>query len=112
MLRATAATLLRAAGVSVEVVQELLGRASPVTTQRYDRDETVLDGHAAYRLTDLLTQQPVPGPGGSSADIAAESTATTDATVRSRRTRPPRHRDAQPLASRRRKPADSPRRKR
>ncbi|MEV4078623.1 tyrosine-type recombinase/integrase [Nonomuraea fuscirosea] len=32
MLRTTAATLLRATGVPVEVVQELLGHASPVTT--------------------------------------------------------------------------------
>lgn len=55
MLRATAATLLLAAGVPVEEVQDLLGHASPVTTLRYDRGEDELDGHAVHRLADLLT---------------------------------------------------------
>ncbi|MER6579139.1 tyrosine-type recombinase/integrase, partial [Nonomuraea sp. NPDC001023] len=61
MLRATAATLLLAMGVPVEKVQALLGHASPVTTQRYDRGETQLDGHAVHRLAQLLTQQLSPG---------------------------------------------------
>jgi hypothetical protein len=86
MLRATAATLLRAIGVPIEDVQQLLGHASPVTTQRYDRGQTVLDGHAAYRLTDLLTQQPAPGePTTEGTEITGEMAAT----VRTRRSRPP-----------------------
>ncbi|PRX46810.1 site-specific recombinase XerD [Nonomuraea fuscirosea] len=117
VLRATAATLLRAAGVPVDVVQELLGHASPVTTQRYDRGQTALDGHAAYQLTDLLTtQQPTSGSGDRTAGTSPEVTTSTDAsetpaTARPRR-RPPRHRGAQPLAGRLRKPVDPPRRKR
>ncbi|MEV0169121.1 tyrosine-type recombinase/integrase, partial [Nonomuraea fuscirosea] len=115
MLRATAATLLRAAGVPVEVVQELLGHASPVTTQRYDRGQSILDGHAAYRLTDLLTQQPTPNP---DEPLTAPTEATGEAgdeatvTARTRRSRPPHHRGAQPLAGKRRKAADPPRRNR
>lgn len=54
VLRATAATLLLDAGVAVELVQELLGHRSPVTTQRYDRGTRRLDGHAAYRLASIL----------------------------------------------------------
>ncbi|MFD0904504.1 tyrosine-type recombinase/integrase [Actinomadura sediminis] len=54
VLRATAATLLLDAGAPVEQVQQLLGHASPVTTQRYDRGTARLAGHAAYRLTALL----------------------------------------------------------
>ncbi|MFC4114288.1 tyrosine-type recombinase/integrase [Nonomuraea zeae] len=73
MLRATAATLLLAAGVPVEHVQELLGHASPVTTQRYNRGETALDGHAAYRLADLLTQQAAQPPSGPPAGSCGES---------------------------------------
>lgn len=54
VLRATAATLLLDAGVPVERVQAMLGHASPVTTQRYDRGDQRLDGHATYRLSTLL----------------------------------------------------------
>jgi integrase len=54
VLRATAATLLLDAAVPVELVQQLLGHASPVTTQRYDRGTRRLDGHASYRLASLL----------------------------------------------------------
>ncbi|QXJ27059.1 tyrosine-type recombinase/integrase (plasmid) [Actinomadura graeca] len=54
VLRATAATLLLDAGVPVELVQDLLGHASPVTTQRYDRGTRRLDGHATYRLASIL----------------------------------------------------------
>ncbi|QFG22867.1 tyrosine-type recombinase/integrase [Actinomadura sp. WMMB 499] len=54
VLRATAATLLLDAGVPVDRVQAMLGHASPVTTQRYDRGEDRLDGHATYRLSSLL----------------------------------------------------------
>ncbi|MFB4289806.1 tyrosine-type recombinase/integrase [Nonomuraea sp. ATR24] len=113
MLRATAATLLRAAGVAVEDVQELLGHASPVTTQRYDRGQSALDGHAAYRLTDLLTGQPATGPGeATEVTVAVDETNGEDATARARRPRPPRHRGAQPLAGKRRKTGDPSRRKR
>ncbi|NUP40914.1 MAG: tyrosine-type recombinase/integrase [Streptomyces sp.] len=70
MLRATAATLLLAIGVPVEDVQKLLGHASPVTTQRYDRGETQLDEHAVHRLADLLTQQPPPAPDRATDDAA------------------------------------------
>ncbi|WP_406312640.1 hypothetical protein OHA77_29355 [Streptosporangium sp. NBC_01639] len=35
-------------------VQELLGHASPVTTQRYNRGRRKLDGHAAYRMASIL----------------------------------------------------------
>ncbi|MEU6718266.1 tyrosine-type recombinase/integrase [Nonomuraea sp. NPDC046802] len=83
MLRATAATLLRAAGVPVEQVQELLGHGSPITTQRYDRGQTALDGHAAYRLTDLLTRQPAPGSAETDEQTtsAARTTEATPATI-------------------------------
>lgn len=54
VLRATAATLLLDAGVPGELVQALLGHASLVTTQRYDRGTRKLDGHAAYRLASIL----------------------------------------------------------
>lgn len=54
VLRATAATLLRDAGVTTDQVQEMLGHASPVTTQRYDRGQRRLDGHAVYRLAHIL----------------------------------------------------------
>ncbi|GAA4158021.1 tyrosine-type recombinase/integrase [Actinomadura keratinilytica] len=54
VLRATAATLLLGSGVPVEDVQELLGHASPVTTQRYDRGATKLEQHAAYKMAALL----------------------------------------------------------
>jgi integrase/recombinase XerD len=55
VMRATAATLLLDAGVAVELVQALLGHRSPVTTQRYDRGTRALDGHAAYRLSSILS---------------------------------------------------------
>ncbi|MBE1536382.1 tyrosine-type recombinase/integrase [Actinomadura algeriensis] len=58
VLRATAATLLLDAGIPVERVQQLLGHASPVTTQRYDRGATKLAGHAAYQLSGLLATTP------------------------------------------------------
>ncbi|GAT67314.1 endonuclease [Planomonospora sphaerica] len=48
--RATAATLALDAGVPLAGVQELLGHASPVTTQRYNRGRRKLDSHAAYRM--------------------------------------------------------------
>ncbi|MFF5260058.1 tyrosine-type recombinase/integrase [Actinomadura viridis] len=69
VLRATAATLLLDAGTPVELVQALLGHASPVTTKRYDRGTRKLDGHAAYprsgtrgpafRFSALVTRPPV-----------------------------------------------------
>ncbi len=52
--RATAATALLDAGVPLADVQEMLGHASPVTTQRYNRGRRKLDGHAAYRMASLL----------------------------------------------------------
>ncbi|MFF0249903.1 tyrosine-type recombinase/integrase [Streptosporangium sandarakinum] len=52
--RATAATAALDAGVPLADVQELLGHASPVTTQRYNRGRKKLDGHAAYRMAALL----------------------------------------------------------
>jgi integrase len=52
--RATAATALLDEGVPLADVQELLGHASPVTTQRYNRGRKKLDGHAAYRMAALL----------------------------------------------------------
>ncbi|MFI6603816.1 tyrosine-type recombinase/integrase [Nonomuraea sp. NPDC050536] len=75
MLRATAATLLLDADVPVDAVQELLGHTSPVTTQRYDRGQAQLDGHAAYRLTALLTQS---ATADSPAPADARDTATLD----------------------------------
>jgi integrase len=51
--RATAATLLRGQGLPLDKVQELLGHASPVTTQRYDRGGALMDGHAGYDLATL-----------------------------------------------------------
>jgi len=54
VLRATAITLLLDAGVPVEDVQAMVGHASPVTTQRYDRGTRRLDGHPAYRLASIL----------------------------------------------------------
>ncbi|MEO3784128.1 tyrosine-type recombinase/integrase [Actinocorallia sp. B10E7] len=53
--RTTAATELLDEGVPIEVVQTLLGHASPVTTQRYDRGTRRLSGHGAYRLAALFT---------------------------------------------------------
>ncbi|WP_405149100.1 tyrosine-type recombinase/integrase [Sphaerisporangium sp. NBC_01403] len=52
--RATAATVALDAGVPLADVQELLGHASPVTTQRYNRGRRKLDSHAAYRMAALL----------------------------------------------------------
>uniref|UniRef100_UPI003F498E57 tyrosine-type recombinase/integrase n=1 Tax=Microtetraspora malaysiensis TaxID=161358 RepID=UPI003F498E57 len=52
--RTTAATALLDEGVPLADVQELLGHASPVTTQRYNRGRRKLDGHAAYRMAALL----------------------------------------------------------
>ncbi|MFC4536922.1 tyrosine-type recombinase/integrase [Sphaerisporangium dianthi] len=52
--RATAATALLDAGVPIADVQEMLGHASPVTTQRYNRGRRKLDSHAAYRMAALL----------------------------------------------------------
>jgi integrase/recombinase XerD len=51
--RATAATLLRGQGLPIDKVQELLGHASPLTTQRYDRGGALMDGHAGYDLATL-----------------------------------------------------------
>ncbi len=59
--RTTAATELLDEGVPIEVVQTLLGHASPVTTQRYDRGTRRLSGHGAYRLASLLTDR-TPSP--------------------------------------------------
>lgn len=52
--RATAATAALDAGVPLADVQELLGHASPVTTQRYNRGRRKLDSHAAYRMAAIL----------------------------------------------------------
>ncbi|MDP9868627.1 MULTISPECIES: tyrosine-type recombinase/integrase [Streptosporangium] len=52
--RATAATTALDAGVPLTDVQELLGHASPVTTQRYNRGRRKLDFHAAYRMASIL----------------------------------------------------------
>ncbi|MEV4753301.1 tyrosine-type recombinase/integrase [Streptosporangium sp. NPDC049248] len=52
--RATAATAALDAGVPLADVQELLGHASPVTTQRYNRGRRKLDSHAAYRMASIL----------------------------------------------------------
>ncbi|WP_167521379.1 tyrosine-type recombinase/integrase [Microbispora triticiradicis] len=52
--RATAATALLDEGVPLADVQELLGHASPVTTQRYNRGRRKLDRHAAYRMAAIL----------------------------------------------------------
>jgi len=52
--RATAATAALDAGVPLVDVQELLGHASPVTTQRYNRGRRKLDSHAAYRMASIL----------------------------------------------------------
>ncbi|WP_410050020.1 tyrosine-type recombinase/integrase [Actinomadura sp. CNU-125] len=56
VLRATAATLLLDAGTPIERVQQLLGHASPVTTQRYDRGTAKLAGHAAYQLGGIISE--------------------------------------------------------
>lgn len=112
MLRATAATLLRAAGVAIEDIQELLGHASPDTTQRYDRGQTALDGHAAYRLTDMLTKQPAPGETTTTTEATGEANGEIASTARTHRSRPPHIRGAQPLPGKRRKTADRSRRKR
>ncbi|MET8145655.1 tyrosine-type recombinase/integrase [Sphaerisporangium sp. NPDC005288] len=56
--RATAATALLDAGVPIADVQEMLGHASPVTTQRYNRGRRKLDGHAAYRMAAILAGGP------------------------------------------------------
>lgn len=55
VLRATAITLLRRAGVPLEDVQALVGHASPLTTQRYDHSGPQLDDHASYKMGNLLT---------------------------------------------------------
>lgn len=54
--RATAATALIEAKVPLADVQKLLGHASPVTTQRYNRGTKELDGHAAYQMALLLAR--------------------------------------------------------
>ncbi|MEU1390035.1 MULTISPECIES: hypothetical protein [unclassified Nonomuraea] len=56
----------------MEKVQALLGHASPVTTQRYDRGEAQLDEHAVHRLAELLTRQPPPGPGQTAVDLTPD----------------------------------------
>ena len=48
--RHAAATLALDAGAELHRVQDFLGHASPVTTQRYNRARQALDGHAAYAL--------------------------------------------------------------
>ncbi len=40
--------------MSLVDVQELLGHASPVTTQRYNRGRRKLDSHAAYRMASIF----------------------------------------------------------
>lgn len=53
-LRHTAATLSLDAGAPLHRVQDFLGHASPVTTQRYNRARQALDGHAAFALAGHL----------------------------------------------------------
>lgn len=53
-LRHTAATLALDAGAPVHRVQDLLGHASPTTTQRYVAARERLDGSAVYVLADAL----------------------------------------------------------
>ncbi|MFC4907375.1 tyrosine-type recombinase/integrase [Actinomadura gamaensis] len=55
VIRATAVTALRTAGVPWEQIQDLVGHAVAATTKRYDRSDVDLDDHTAHRLSDLLT---------------------------------------------------------
>ncbi|MFC9977847.1 tyrosine-type recombinase/integrase [Spirillospora sp. NPDC127200] len=57
VLRATAATLLLDAGVPKDKVQQMLKHASQTTTERYDRGQARLGGHAAYRLAGILDEE-------------------------------------------------------
>jgi integrase len=59
-LRHTAATLALDAGVSLRMVQEMLGHRDPRTTMRYDRSRTNLDNSAVHTVAGLLT--PAQGP--------------------------------------------------
>lgn len=53
-LRHTAATLALDAGAPIHRVQDLLGHASPITTQRYVQHRERLDNSAAYLLGTVL----------------------------------------------------------
>lgn len=55
VLRATAITLLLAAGVPPHKVQEMVGHSDARTTKRYDHSGTNLDGHAAYQAGSILS---------------------------------------------------------
>lgn len=60
-LRRSAATGALEAGAPIHRVQEFLGHASPVTTQRYLRHRDVLDNSAAYELGRALSERKAVG---------------------------------------------------
>ncbi|MFD7835518.1 tyrosine-type recombinase/integrase [Streptomyces sp. NPDC059761] len=53
-LRHTCATLMLDAGVSLRMVQRILGHSNPATTNRYDLARNDLDGSPVFRLAEFL----------------------------------------------------------
>ncbi|MGW9067828.1 tyrosine-type recombinase/integrase [Streptomyces yangpuensis] len=53
-LRHTCATLMLDAGVSLRMVQRILGHSNPATTNRYDLARNDLDGSPVYALAEFL----------------------------------------------------------